>query len=162
MASGAERSAKWRRNNPDAARAAQERYEKAHPGRKQVVAAKWTKANPLRARAAVNRWAKQNRATTRALQKAREARKLKAVPAWYNKEDVAAMYRLCNIFKKTSLDLQVDHVVPLVSDFVSGLHCLENLQLLHKYENQTKSNRFWPDMTEYAKDGFRRFKDAAP
>jgi hypothetical protein len=40
----------------------------------------------------------------------------------------------------------VDHIVPLVSKFVCGLHCEANLQLLPGPENQRKGNRVWPDM----------------
>lgn len=47
------------------------------------------------------------------------------------------------------IKLAVDHIVPLVSDLVCGLHHENNLQILTKDQNSSKGNRWWPDMPEY-------------
>lgn len=41
--------------------------------------------------------------------------------------------------------LTVDHVLPLLGEFVSGLHVHNNLQMLTKSENSIKSNIFRSD-----------------
>lgn len=46
----------------------------------------------------------------------------------------------------TNLDWQVDHIVPLQSELVSGLHNEFNLQVITRVANRIKSNKFWPDM----------------
>ena len=55
--------------------------------------------------------------------------------------DVARIYK-----KAHELGAQVDHIVPLQSDIVCGLHCICNMQILSKKENASKGNRWWPDM----------------
>lgn len=49
----------------------------------------------------------------------------------------------------TGIKWQVDHIVPLKSNFVCGLHNGFNLRILTEYENRKKGNRFWDDMPEY-------------
>ena len=77
----------------------------------------------------------------------RSARKILATPLW---ADVFAMRRLYEEAARKTVETgfphQVDHIVPLVSRMVCGLHTQHNLAVITKNENQEKSNRFWPDM----------------
>lgn len=76
----------------------------------------------------------------------RRASKLLATPSWADKEAIAGMYQLAALFNSTGINLHVDHIVPLKSNKVSGLHCEANLQLLSATENIIKGNRYWDDM----------------
>lgn len=71
----------------------------------------------------------------------RRALKKKSIPKWYNKNKVNKLYK-----KAREMGLTVDHVVPLKSELVCGLHCWNNLQLLSQQENSSKGNYYWPDM----------------
>lgn len=42
-------------------------------------------------------------------------------------------------------DVQIDHIVPICSDIVSGLHVPWNLQVIGRIPNLRKSNTWWPD-----------------
>jgi hypothetical protein len=44
------------------------------------------------------------------------------------------------------VEYHVDHIVPLTSDLVCGLHCEANLQIAVGKDNIAKNNRWWPDM----------------
>lgn len=76
----------------------------------------------------------------------RRALKIKATPSWIDQEAVDGMYDLASLFNDVGLDVHVDHIVPLNSDKVCGLHCEANLQLLLASDNISKGNRWWPDM----------------
>lgn len=69
-----------------------------------------------------------------------------ATPSWVDKEAIAGMYQLAAIFNSTGINLHVDHIVPLKSKHVCGLHTEDNLRLLPATENITKGNRYWDDM----------------
>jgi hypothetical protein len=81
-----------------------------------------------------------------AIRAKRRATKQQATPAWADLEAIKEMYQLAVIFNSTGINLQVDHIVPLQSDRVCGLHCEANLQLLPASDNMKKGNRYWPDM----------------
>jgi hypothetical protein len=79
--------------------------------------------------------------------KAREALKLKAVPAWSNKQYICDMYMLAKLVTEfTGVKYHVDHIVPLRSSLVCGFHSEHNLQVIPQVENGRKANRYWPDM----------------
>lgn len=77
----------------------------------------------------------------------RRASKLSATPKWYERDLVNQLYTDCRIISEsTGILHHVDHIVPLQSDIVQGLHCFANLRIITASENLSKSNSYWPDM----------------
>jgi 5-methylcytosine-specific restriction endonuclease McrA len=71
----------------------------------------------------------------------RQALKISARPSWADNQIISDIYQ-----ESVYQQMVVDHIVPLRSSFVCGLHVEHNLQLLTKKDNLIKGNRLWPDM----------------
>lgn len=93
------------------------------------AATAWAQANPDK-----------RRVISKAHSAARRARKLGATPSWLTQEQHAEMKRF---WADCPPGMTVDHMVPLKSDKVCGLHVPWNLQYLSPSDNFKKSNRFW-------------------
>lgn len=77
----------------------------------------------------------------------RRATKLQATPKWANLFFILEAYALAKLRNKLlGGKWHVDHIVPLRSKLVCGLHNEHNLQVIPASINQTKGNRHWPDM----------------
>lgn len=77
----------------------------------------------------------------------RKALKLRATPVWSDLGAISELYTCALAFKVyTGREYHVDHIVPLKSKLVCGLHVPANLQVLEASENISKGNRYWPDM----------------
>lgn len=72
----------------------------------------------------------------------RRLRIKKQTPLWIDTGKVAEIYKNAN-----ASGLEVDHIIPVNSKFVSGLHCQDNMQLLSRADNASKLNVIWPDMS---------------
>lgn len=88
-----------------------------------------------------SKWRAKNRAKLAVQQSYRRAAKHQATPPWADQQLIDTVYQ-----KAEQYGLTVDHVVPLKSDLVCGLHVWENLQLLSHELNSSKKNRQWPGM----------------
>lgn len=122
----------------------------------------WAKANKDKTRASVRKWGAANRKKINAAESIRakanrhkgnaknaryRATQLDATPAWANEFFIKEAYHLAALRTKMfGFKWHVDHVVPLRSKYVCGLHCEANLQVIPSVENLKKSNRYWPDM----------------
>lgn len=93
----------------------------------------------------VSTYAKANPHLRNALKAKRRASECKATPSWANKEHMESLYLIASINRQEGYDLHIDHIVPLQSALVCGLHCEANLQLLPASDNISKGNRWWPD-----------------
>lgn len=102
----------------------------------------------------VKNWAKQHPEKVISYANSRRARKVNAVPVWADELDdlfaVEAADKANRLATITGVKWEVDHMVPLKSKLVCGLHWHKNLQLLPMQVNRSKSNRIWPDMPEGA------------
>ena len=76
----------------------------------------------------------------------RRSLKKQATPKWLNNEDlwmIEEIYELAQLRKNTTkVDWHVDHIVPLVSNIVCGLHVPWNLQVIEARQNLVKYNKF--------------------
>ena len=69
-----------------------------------------------------------------------------ATPPWYDTKLTQAVYKESFRRKAEGIDSSVDHIVPLQSKIVCGLHVAWNMRIVTKSENSAKGNRMWPDM----------------
>lgn len=79
---------------------------------------------------------------------ARFAASLRARPAWADRRLIDDLYALARIYRDAGFAAHVDHIVPLRSKIVCGLHVEANLTVLPAKANMLKSNRHWPDMPQ--------------
>jgi hypothetical protein len=92
-------------------------------------------------------WVVVNRAARRAIDAKRKAAKKQAIPIWVDMQEVRKVYvRARNAEQASGQRMHVDHIVPLQSPLVCGLHWHGNLQVLPGSQNEAKKNYWWPDM----------------
>ena len=74
------------------------------------------------------------------------AAKLRRIPSWSNEADLKAIkkiYARCKrINKLTGVEHQVDHVMPLQGENISGLHHSTNLAIIPAALNASKNNKW--------------------
>ena len=64
-----------------------------------------------------------------------------ATPPWADLEQIKEIYRLAAVKTSTEgVKYEVDHIIPISSSMISGLHWEGNLQIITKEENNKKSN----------------------
>lgn len=76
----------------------------------------------------------------------RRARKLRATPSWFGEFDLLVIHEAYALAKSREclfgFKWHVDHIIPLQSKLVCGLHCAPNLRVIPATVNQKKNNKF--------------------
>lgn len=121
------KASEWRKNNPEKTKEILRASNKKHKEKRSLYA---------------SNWAAKNLEKRRATSAKRKAIKLSATPSWANIE------KINEIYSNVPEGYEVDHIVPLNSKYVCGLHCEFNLQYLTPFENQSKKNYWWPEMAD--------------
>ena len=112
--------------------------------REQVIAAARTR--PIaQLREYRNVWKENNKSQIRADTKARRRKHREATPPWLTrkqKSEIRQLYQIAiTMTQTTGEQYVVDHIVPLRSDVVCGLHVPWNLRVITQEENLKKSNK---------------------
>ncbi|MFM0243778.1 hypothetical protein [Paraburkholderia sediminicola] len=141
------RHKRWRDRNPQKTRESSKKYAAENPeARRKSKLAAYQK-NPEKFRERHKRWKESNREKVAALESSRRAAKIRAIPEWADVHKINEFYATADALRMHTGDwYHVDHIVPLRSKLVCGLHNQFNLQILTATENIKKGNRAWPDM----------------
>ena len=122
-----------------------------NPEKSKAIARTLHKANPGYNKAAMKLWRQTNLEKCNVYTSKYRALKKQAALRWadteFEKFAIEEMYALANLRSKLlGITFHVDHIDPLNSPIVQGLHCVSNLQILESKLNMSKGNRSWPDM----------------
>lgn len=134
-----EQNRKWCHNNPEKvkgfrktsyARSKQwyEAYYKQHKDVYRVRGQAYRDANKHK----TVFWAAQRRSAMR-----------NATPVWYlnERKEILRLYEQSQQMSTDDVQYHIDHIVPIQNEFVCGLHCLDNLQIVTATHNLKKSNK---------------------
>lgn len=122
-------------------------YRESH--KEEMLPAKraWKERNREYVREANREYQRLNKDKTNAKGAKYRAVKRRAVPAWADASKIEEFYFAADFLGMVTGEWHhVDHIVPLQSKVVCGLHWEGNLQVLPGFDNRSKGNRVWPDM----------------
>lgn len=142
-----EYKAAWYQANKQRLKAARVFYRQKNKDRIGKSVAKYHAEHPKLVRQIKKKWSDKNKGYYASKCAERYARKTSATPKWANKFFIQEAYLLAALRTKVlGFAWQVDHIVPLRSKGVCGLHVEHNLQVIPAEANYKKKNLHWPDM----------------
>ena len=152
----------WKRDNAERNRESNYRYYLANKEKYNKLTNDWWKRHPERRKEKGDRWNRLNRhkrlAATLLYQKVnagrlnakrakRKALKLSATPEWADGKAIDQYYLIAKYLSdELGIKFHVDHVVPLQSEIVCGLHAHTNLTIAVGSWNCSKGYKWWPQM----------------
>ena len=142
-----ELSRKWVMEHPEERKRIQNSYYQRHKhliqAKNRVHTRNYNLKNPMKNK----EWKAKNPGKCLAQKARRRASEISANVKWANPFFIEEIYDLAK--RRTKILGQkwvVDHIVPLNSPLVCGLHVENNLQVIPEIHNLRKHNRYWPDM----------------
>lgn len=152
---------KWKENNKNYVKVYDKNYYEAHKEQhkintkiyrevnKEILKANkniWIKVNKKKVLAKQKAWTKNNPHKVNAIRVKYRLAKLYRTPKWLTKNnwiEINWAYQIAHEKTiRTNIRHEVDHIIPLQGENVSGLHVPWNLQILTKSENSSKRNLY--------------------
>lgn len=132
---------KWKKDNKEKYKKLIKNWYEKNKKHCSLSSMEWRKANPEKAKLIYKNWIKNNPGKVNFYSSSRRSKKLMATPAWANLSKIKEIYVQAQLLRKQGFDVNVDHIVPLVSKQVCGLHVEWNLQIIDATANRKKSNK---------------------
>ena len=126
-------SKQWYSENKEYAIQAATDYKRARSVWWKEYHKKWRNENPSKILAWVHKY---------------QSAKLQATPIWADFDAILKIYEMAQSMRDSGVPCEVDHIIPLRSNLVCGLHVESNLQIVNPMTNNKKGNRWWPNMPE--------------
>lgn len=118
-------------------------YYHQHRAERAAKMAEWYAKNREAVAKAGKAWREDNHPRKAASRAKQRAIQLSTTPAWADLEMIRSVYEdAARLTEETGIRHEVDHIVPLNSEVVSGLHVEFNLQVITRSQNRSKANKF--------------------
>ena len=136
----------WRQRNKEKVAAYTKKWNDANKEKRTAIVNSWRERNPDKvkeySKKAGQKWASANKGKRLASVRARQLAQKHRTPLWVNKQELEEFYmESARLTKETGVLHEVDHIVPLQGETVSGLHVPWNLQILTRSANRSKGNK---------------------
>ena len=120
------RKTHWRLTNPEKQKASEDL---------------WKQTNPEKRKQSSNTYRKKNLPYYASMRSSYRYKIKQATPKWANRFFIAEIYELAQLRTKiTGISWEVDHIIPVKSNLVCGLHVEHNLQVVPADWNRKKRN----------------------
>ena len=134
---------KWALNNPERSRELKQEWRDRNKETVRSYAVYRREFFPAEIAAANTKYREANPEVYTAAAAKRRATLLQATPSWTDFETVGLFYEFAALLSEaTGEPYEVDHIVPLQGDLVSGLHVENNLRVITQNANRVKSNKY--------------------
>lgn len=142
----------WAKNNPEKSRAIKDKWLQANKEKRKETIHRWYQNNKDRKKETNRKWRQSNPGRVAELAYKYLAKKKQAFAPWANREKIKLIYiEAATLSKETGIRHEVDHIYPIQSDYLCGLHVETNLQILTLKENRKKLNTIWPGQLDCQK-----------
>jgi hypothetical protein len=124
----------------------QKLYHVLNKDKRNIVCSLYRKANHEKCLVLTKKWKDENKHKVYESNSLRRASKKNATPRWLSTDQRWMIEQAFDIARErteaTKVKWHVDHIIPLVSNVVCGLHVPWNLQVIEARQNLKKYNKF--------------------